>query len=49
MRRARITISELFKTSEVEIGILLNFGKKPEVRRKVFSASFKNHNKSKQL
>jgi GxxExxY protein len=25
------------KCSEIEVGLLLNFGKKPEIRRKVFS------------
>jgi tRNA U34 5-carboxymethylaminomethyl modifying GTPase MnmE/TrmE len=35
------------KASEIEVGILLNFGKKPELRRKVFSSSYKpNHKKS---
>lgn len=34
------------KASEIEIGILLNFGKKPEVRRKVFSEKFKKLKKS---
>jgi len=35
------------KASEIEVGILLNFGKKPELRRKVFSSSYKpNHKRS---
>jgi GxxExxY protein len=29
------------KATEIEIGLLLNFGKKPEVRRKAFSNSRK--------
>jgi GxxExxY protein len=34
------------KATDLEVGILINFGKKPELRRKIFSAEFKNHNKS---
>ena len=34
------------KATDVEVGILLNFGKKPEFKRKVFSKEFKNLNKS---
>lgn len=29
------------KATEIEIGLLLNFGKKPEVKRKIFSNNFK--------
>jgi len=29
------------KATEIEVGILLNFGKKPQFRRKVFSTEFK--------
>lgn len=31
------------KATEIEVGLLLNFGKKPEIRRKVFSNENKNH------
>ncbi len=34
------------KATDVEVGLLLNFGKKPGFKRKVFSATFKNHNQS---
>ena len=34
------------KATEIEVGLLLNFGKKPEVRRKVFSNTNKNLRKS---
>jgi GxxExxY protein len=34
------------KATDLEVGILINFGQKPELRRKIFSAEFKNHNKS---
>ncbi|MBK9637127.1 MAG: GxxExxY protein [Bacteroidetes bacterium] len=34
------------KATDIEVGLLLNFGKTPEKRRKVLSASYKNHNKS---
>lgn len=33
------------KATDIEVGILLNFGKKPEIKRKVFSNRF-NHIKS---
>ncbi|HUM97111.1 MAG TPA: GxxExxY protein [Chitinophagaceae bacterium] len=34
------------KATDIEVGLLLNFGKKPEYKRKVFSQEYKNHNKS---
>jgi GxxExxY protein len=30
------------KSIQIEVGLLLNFGKKPELKRKIFS-NFKNH------
>ena len=29
------------KATDIEVGLLLNFGKKPEVKRKIFSNNFK--------
>lgn len=34
------------KTTEFEIGLLLNFGKKPEFRRKIFTNNFKKNEHS---
>jgi len=34
------------KATNIEVGLLLNFGKKPEHRRKVLTNDYKNHNKS---
>jgi GxxExxY protein len=34
------------KATRIEVGLLLNFGKKPGFKRKVFSAEFKNLNQS---
>ena len=34
------------KASDIEVGLLLNFGKKPEFKRKVLTAEYKNHNRS---
>lgn len=34
------------KATDIEVGLLLNFGKKPEIKRKVFNAEFKNLKKS---
>lgn len=31
------------KATNIELGLLLNFGKKPEIRRKIFSNDRKNH------
>ena len=32
------------KATEIEVGLLLNFGKEPEFKRKVFSEKFEDHN-----
>jgi len=32
------------KATEIEVGLLLNFEKEPEFKRKVFSEKFKDHN-----
>ncbi|MEI9956907.1 MAG: GxxExxY protein [Ferruginibacter sp.] len=37
-----IQLINYLKATEIEVGLLLNFGKKPEVRRKVFSTEYKN-------
>lgn len=34
------------KATDIEVGLLLNFGKEPEFKRKVLTALYKNHNKS---
>jgi GxxExxY protein len=34
------------KATDIEVGILLNFGKEPQFKRKVFSSEYKNHYKS---
>lgn len=34
------------KATDIEVGLLLNFGKLPEHKRKVLTSEFKNHNKS---
>ena len=31
------------KATNIELGLLLNFGKKPEIRRKIFTNDRKNH------
>ncbi len=33
------------RATDIEVGLLLNFGQKPEFKRKVFSARYKNLNK----
>jgi GxxExxY protein len=38
-------ILNYLKATDIEVGILLNFGLKPEIRRKVFSREFKDHHK----
>ena len=32
------------KATDIEVGLLLNFGKEPEFKRKVFSEKYKDHN-----
>ena len=34
------------KATEVEVGLLLNFGKKPEIKRKVFDNILKNQQRN---
>jgi GxxExxY protein len=41
-----VQLINYLKATEMEVGLLLNFGKKPEVRRKVFSNSNKDLNLS---
>lgn len=36
------------KATNIEIGLLLNFGKKPEIKRKIFTKNFKNLNDNNQ-
>jgi len=37
-------LTNYLKATETEVGLLLNFGKKPEFKRKVFSSEYKNLN-----
>ncbi len=37
-------LTNYLKATEIEVGLLLNFGKKPEFKRKVFASEFKNLN-----
>ena len=39
-------LTNYLKATDIEVGLLLNFGKKIEFKRKVFSTEFKNLNKS---
>lgn len=41
-------LTNYLKATTIEVGLLLNFGKKPEFKRKVFSSEYKNHNQSSQ-
>ncbi|MBM4176299.1 MAG: GxxExxY protein [Ignavibacteria bacterium] len=41
-----IQLENYLKATEIEVGLLLNFGKKPEVRRCVLTDEYKNHSKS---
>lgn len=38
-----IQLINYLKATEVEVGLLLNFRKKPQIKRKVFSNEFKDH------
>lgn len=39
-------LTNYLKATEVEVGLLLNFGREPQHKRKVFSNDRKNHRKS---
>ncbi len=39
-------LTNYLKATDIEVGLLLNFGKKIEFKRKVFSTEYKNLNKS---
>jgi GxxExxY protein len=39
-------LTNYLRATDIEVGILLNFGKKPSFKRKVFSTEYKNLNKS---
>jgi GxxExxY protein len=37
-------LTNYLRATTIEVGILLNFGKEPAFKRKVFSSQYKNHN-----
>ncbi len=39
-------LTNYLKATDIEVGLLLNFGKEPLVMRRVFSNQYQNHNKS---
>lgn len=39
-------LTNYLRTTDIEVGILLNFGKKAELKRKVFSEEYKKHKQS---
>ena len=39
MEEHELQLFNYLKATEIEVGLLLNFGKKPEIRRKIFSNS----------
>ena len=39
-------LTNYLKATDIEVGLLLNFGKKPEFKKKVFSSEYKNLAKS---
>ncbi len=41
-----VQLVNYLKATKKEVGLLINFGKKLEVKRKVFSVNHKNHNES---
>lgn len=36
-------LTNYLRATDIEVGVLFNFGKKPQFKRKVFSAEYKNH------
>jgi hypothetical protein len=52
MRATRGLLTYYLRVTDIEVGILLNFGKKAEFKRKVFSSEYKilkNHTDHKNL
>jgi GxxExxY protein len=39
-------LTNYLRATDIEVGILLNFGKKAEFKRKVFSLEYRNHKRS---
>lgn len=39
-------LTNYLRATEIEVGLLLNFGKQPQLKRKVFSNTYKDHKKS---
>lgn len=39
-------LTNYLRATDIQVGLLFNFGQKPEFKRKVFSTEYKNHNKS---
>jgi len=37
-----VQLINYLKATEIEVGLLLNFGKKPEVKRKIISSEYKD-------
>ncbi len=40
-------LTNYLRATELEVGLLLNFGKKADFKRKVFSNTYKSHNRTK--
>ena len=40
-------LTNYLRATDIEVGLLLNFGKEPAIKRKVFSAAFKKNNNHK--
>ncbi|MCK4661860.1 MAG: GxxExxY protein [Bacteroidales bacterium] len=41
-----VQLVNYLKATEIEVGLLLNFGTKPQYKRRVLTEEYKNHNKS---
>ncbi len=42
-------LTNYLKATDIEVGLLLNFGKRPEYKRKVFSREYKTHRPGRDL
>ena len=42
VKEYELQLINYLKATDIEIGLLLNFGKKPEIRRKIFTNGFNN-------
>lgn len=46
IKNHEVQLVNYLKATEIEVGLLLNFGPKPQYKRRILTEEYKNHNKS---